>query len=66
MSQIDYSAMSDRELKEYFIKHREDTSALQAYLERRRRRSLEVITTVNDSDFDAKIQTAIHQQLNDR
>ncbi|RCJ29003.1 hypothetical protein A6770_00990 [Nostoc minutum NIES-26] len=65
MSQIDYTAMSDRELKEYFIKHREDAAALQAYLERRRGRTLEVITTVDDPDFDAKIQAAIRQQLSE-
>lgn len=44
MSQIDYTAMSDQELRQYFLKHREDKTALQAYLERRRERSGQVIT----------------------
>lgn len=35
MSEIDYSAMSDRELKQYFIAHRDDEAALKAYLNRR-------------------------------
>jgi len=64
MSHINYTAMSDQELREYFLKHREDKAALQAYLQRRRERSLEVITTVDDADFDAKIQAAIRQQIN--
>lgn len=66
MSQIDYTAMSDQELKEYFLKHREDTVALQAYLERRQGRRLKVITTVDDPDFDSKIQAAIRQRISDQ
>ncbi|QSJ17651.1 hypothetical protein JYQ62_01875 [Nostoc sp. UHCC 0702] len=66
MSQIDYTAMSDQELKEYFIKHREDKVALQAYLERRQGRRLKVITTVDDPDFDSKIKAAIRQQISDQ
>ncbi len=65
MSQIDYTAMSDQELRQYFLKHREDKAALQAYLERRREGSFQVITTVDDPDFDAKIQVAIRQQMSE-
>jgi hypothetical protein len=72
MSQVDYTAMSYKELRRYFLKHREDKAAFQAYLARRRERSAEgssatlsrpVITRVDDPDFDNKIQTAIRQQL---
>lgn len=63
MSQVDYSAMSYRELRRYFLNHREDKAALQAYLARRRERSRPVITTVDDPDFDTKIQIAIRQQI---
>jgi hypothetical protein len=72
MSQVDYTAMSYKELRRYFLKHREDQAAFQAYLARRRERSAEgssaslsrsVITRVDDPDFDNKIQTAIRQQL---
>lgn len=65
MNQVNYAAMSDRELKRYFLEHRQDQAALQAYLERRRRRSVQVITTVDDPDFDAKIQAAIRQQVSE-
>ncbi|WP_019499838.1 DUF6887 family protein [Pseudanabaena sp. PCC 6802] len=63
MSQVDYAAMSDLELKRYFLNHRNDEDALQAYLERRRRRTSGIITKVGDPDFDAKIQAAILQKL---
>ncbi len=41
MSQVDYTAMSYQELRWYFLKHREDKAAFQAYLARRRERSAE-------------------------
>lgn len=63
MSQVDYTAMSYKELRRYFLKHREDQAAFQAYLARRRERSRPIITRVDDPDFDDKIQTAIRQQL---
>jgi hypothetical protein len=72
MSQVDYTAMSYQELRRYFLKHREDKAAFQAYLARRRERSAEsssaslsrpVITRVDDPDFDNKIQRAIRQQI---
>ncbi|UZQ54116.1 hypothetical protein OOK60_16755 [Trichothermofontia sichuanensis B231] len=39
MSQVDYAAMSDQELKRYFLENRNDESAFQAYLQRRRQQS---------------------------
>jgi hypothetical protein len=63
MSQVNYAAMSDRELKQYFLRHREDKTALQAYLDRLGDRPREIITTVDDPDFDEKIQAAILRQL---
>ena len=41
MSQINYSAMSYRELRRYFLDHRDDRAAFQAYLAKRRERSPE-------------------------
>ena len=66
MSQIDYSAMSYQDLRRYFLDHREDKTAFQAYLARRRKRSRRVITIVDDPDFDAKIQAAILQQMGEK
>jgi hypothetical protein len=63
MSPVDYTAMSYKELRRYFLKHREDKAAFQAYLARRRERARPVITRVDDPNFDDKIQAAIRQQL---
>ncbi len=63
MSQIDYAAMTDQQLKQYFLDHRHDQAALQAYLDRRNQRPKVVITTVDDPEFDQKIQAAIERQI---
>ncbi len=63
MSSVNYAAMSYQELRRYFLTHREDNAAFQAYLARRRERSRPVITTVNNPDFDSKIQASIRQQI---
>lgn len=63
MSQINYAAMSDEELRRYFLRHREDKTALRAYLDRLSDHPRKIITTVDDPDFDAKIQAAILSQM---
>lgn len=65
MNQVNYAAMSDQELRQYFLKHRQDSAALQAYLQRRWKRPLQVITTVDDPDFDIKIQAAISKKISE-
>ncbi len=63
MNQINYAAMSEKDLKQYFLQHREDKTALQAYLDRINEHPRQIITTVDAPDFDAKIQAAIRQQM---
>ncbi len=63
MSQVNYSVMSDAELRQYFLSHREDKMALRAYLDRLSDRPRHIITTVEDPDFDAKIQAAVLRQM---
>ncbi|MEG4106183.1 DUF6887 family protein [Microcoleus sp. S13_C5] len=63
MNPVDYTAMSDGELKRYFLKNRGDKAAQRAYLDRRKKRSNSIITKVGDSDFDTKIEAAICQQM---
>jgi len=63
MSHVNYDVMSDVELKQYFLRHREDKVALQAYLDRLNQRPRTVIASPDDPNFDAKIQDAIRQQL---
>ncbi|BAU64941.1 hypothetical protein STA3757_23190 [Stanieria sp. NIES-3757] len=66
MNQINYENMTDTELKQYFLKHRNNKSALQAYLDRINQYSQEVIASPNDPNFDAKIQAAILKKLNNK
>lgn len=63
MSQINYDAMSKAELKQYFLKHRGDLAAFQAYLNRINQRPLRIIASPSDPDFDRKVQAAIRQKL---
>ena len=63
MSQANYDAMSDTELRHYFLEHRQDQSAFQAHLDRLNQRPRVVIASPDDPDFDEKIQAAIRQKL---
>ncbi|WP_445243780.1 DUF6887 family protein [Microcoleus sp. MON1_C5] len=46
MSQVDYTAISYGELKRYFLKNCGNKAALQAYLDRRKKRSNSIIKKV--------------------
>jgi hypothetical protein len=63
MSQTNYNAMSDAELKQYFLKHRGDQAAFQAYLDRLNQRPPRIIASPSDPDFDQKVQAAIRRKL---
>ncbi len=63
MPNINYDQMSDQELRQYFLQHKNDQVALQAYLQRRNQQPREVITKVGDPDFDLKIEQAIKAKL---
>lgn len=63
MSQVNYNEMSNTELKKYFLRHRGDTAAFQAYLDRINQHPLRIIATPGDPDFDQKVQAAIRQKL---
>lgn len=63
MSQINYAAMSDKELRQHFLQNRSDKKAFQVYLERLNERPREVITTVDAPDFDAKLQAAVLRKM---
>ncbi|MEZ2320671.1 MAG: hypothetical protein ACBR15_16890 [Microcoleus sp.] len=63
MSQVNFEAMSDAELRRYFLENRQDRAAFQAYLDRFSQRPKSIIASPSDPDFDAKIQAAIRQKL---
>ncbi len=66
MSEINYDQMSDQELRQYFLEHKNEQSALQAYLQRRNQQPRKVITKVCDADFDLKIEQAIKEKIHNR
>ena len=66
MNQINYTTMTDAELKDYFLKHRNNKAALQAYLDRINQNPKQVIANPNDPDFDEKIQAAILNKLQNK
>jgi hypothetical protein len=63
MSNINYAAMSDTELKQYFLKHRGNQAAFQAYMDRINERPHKIIASPDDPDFDEKVQAVIRQKL---
>jgi len=63
METINYLAMSDEELKSYFLQHREDKLALENYLNRVGDRPHQFITTVDDPNFEAKIHAVTKQKI---
>lgn len=63
MNPTNYTQMSDKQLKQHLVKHRNDKAAIQVYLSRRHQNSNPVIATLNDSDFDDKILTAIRDKM---
>ena len=66
MSKVNYDTLSKSELKDYFLKHRGDQVALQAYLDRINQRPLNIITNPDDVDFDEKVQAAIRHKIQGR
>ncbi len=63
INQTQYDAMSDAELRRYFLKHRGDQAAFQAYLDRINQRPHRIIASPDDPDFDEKVRAAIRQKL---
>jgi hypothetical protein len=53
MNPINYNTMSKKELKAYFLKHRGDQLALQAY-----------IAEYNDPSFEEKVRHSIQKMIN--
>lgn len=65
MNPVNYTQMSDKQLKKYLVKNRNDKAAIQVYLNRRHQHSNPIIATLNESNFEDKILTAIRDQMSD-
>ncbi len=67
MSNVDYAAMSDQELKQYWWANRHDeAAALQAPRDRLNQKPRSVITSIADSEFEAKLAREIRRQMQKR
>lgn len=66
MNQVNYDAMSNVELKQYFLRHRGDHTAFQTYLDRINHRPLRIIASPKDPNFDQKVQAATREKLEAR
>jgi hypothetical protein len=64
MNDVNYATMTDRELKQYMLSHREDRSAFQAYIDRRQSRPDRTIIQINDPNWEQKVLSAMRSQLN--
>jgi hypothetical protein len=64
MQQTDYSTMSDQALKRYWRANPHDQAAQQAYFDRLNQQPRPVITTLDDPEFDLKLQREIDRQMN--
>ncbi len=63
MTNVNYTAMSDQELKRYILTHRDDQEAFHAYMDRRRSRPRGTVVNFDDPDWENKIVSAIQAQL---
>jgi hypothetical protein len=58
MNKIDYAAMTNQELKQYFLSHRNDNAAFQAYMDLRHARPRKVLIEAGELEnlsFDQQI-----------
>lgn len=63
MTQINYSTMSDQDLKRYLLNHRDDREAFYAYMDRRHSRSPKMIVPFDDPQWEEKMRAVIRAQL---
>lgn len=55
--------MSDKELRQYFLKHRQDKEVFYAYMDRVNSRPNKVTIHPDDPDFEQKLQAAMLKQI---
>ncbi|MGK7872500.1 MAG: hypothetical protein AB4426_04080 [Xenococcaceae cyanobacterium] len=65
MRKIDYTVMTDQELKRYLLDHREDREAFYAYMDRRYTRPNREVISPDDPDWETKVIAIIRAQIGD-
>lgn len=64
MTQVNYGAMSDQQLKHYILTNRKDLEAFHVYMDRRRSRPNRTVVKFDDPAWEEKIVSEIQAQLN--
>lgn len=64
MTEVNYAAMSDLQLKQYILTHRDDSEAFYAYIDRRHSRPNKLTIKFEDPAWEEKIILAIQTQIN--
>ncbi|MBW4552619.1 MAG: hypothetical protein KME35_16150 [Aphanocapsa sp. GSE-SYN-MK-11-07L] len=65
MTQVNFAAMSDQELKQYFLNHRSDETAFHAYMDRRNAKPKKTLIAAGELDhlsFDEQ-QRMINERM---
>lgn len=63
MTKVNYTTMSDQELKRYILTHRDDQEAFYTYMDRRHSRSRRTAIEFDDPAWEEKVLSAIQTQL---
>ena len=63
MTQVNYTAMTDQELKYYILAHRDDQEAFYTYMDRRHSRPDKVVIKFDDPNWETKVLAAIQEKL---
>jgi hypothetical protein len=63
MNQVNYVEMSDRELKQYFLSHREDQAAFHAYMDRINARPRKPSIKPDDPEWETKMRAMVEEKL---
>jgi hypothetical protein len=63
MNTIDYATLSDQELKQYILEHREDGQAFHAYVDRRKSRAHKATIQPGQADLQQQFQEMVQRQI---
>lgn len=63
MTKVNYTTMSDQELKRYILTHRDDQEAFYTYMARRHFRARRTAIEFDDPAWEEKLLSAIRTQI---
>uniref|UniRef100_B8HWA4 Uncharacterized protein n=1 Tax=Cyanothece sp. (strain PCC 7425 / ATCC 29141) TaxID=395961 RepID=B8HWA4_CYAP4 len=63
MTQVNYAEMTDQELKQYFLAHRDDQAAFYAYMDRLNARPRKPGIKLDDPDWENKLRVMVEEKL---